>query len=586
VDIACMGEGKEVLAVSDGYVVHADWWPSSSQKNHLLGHGLTVVIHHTDQQGANKEVRAQASQWFSIPTAIPWDSILLVAGLGILCLVLRSIGLTYRTQAALVGLGLLLYAWAIPSLNTWLTSPFADVAFKVIDTYGDVRTMVEGQTAQIYSVPPGTEVRSVVDGQVIEVPSIFSVQGNQVWLKVGNGLYVQYAGLSEIKVLPGQKIRAGEVVGFSSDKFRLGISSKAPDLFTNLDDRSYGWVNPEKYLGQTLLSGVRQEESNALEGGLILLILALFWPSNYLKRLVARLQLDLVAPYGSDWFYARSRLLVASASTMAVALVFDSPWLKWIAIVPLAISAIYFYDRSRVRKRLKNRQRINIWWSHFAHQMMSSIWVSWVFFLLLGGLLDPNLTYANNIDYQLDLPSSITPPLPADLDHPEIVLNSNLPEFNTIYWNGSETKFWIDPEVWAANVAAWKKYPWCDPRHVTVIEHSESPRYSNHVYENAATAAGTGQFIKTTWESVFSCSIDAGTCPKRTDRYATAEAICRYIKENGMVDSINQSEAAYVNDFAVESPVWNMYPPQAKYVWRVYHELVKVLPLPVVEIPK
>lgn len=634
VDLACQGAGKEVLAVADGYVVHADWWPSASQKNHLVGHGLTVVIHHTDQQGASKEVRAVAGQPSSpkeivettVDTVaqttsqlnvsqIPWASILLIVGLGVLALVLRSWGLTYRVQAGLVGLGLLVYAWILPQFTTWLPSPFGpeDTA-QVIDFYGDVRKVAEGQTAQIYSVPAGTEVKSVVPGTVVEAPWLFAAQGNQVWLKVGNGLYVQYAGLSQIKVKPGQKIQRGQVIGTSTEQFRLGISSKAPELFTNPDDRSYGWVNPEKYLGQTLMSGTRQEESSTMQWGIILLMVALLWPSNYLKRLVNWLQLDLVAPYGSDWFYARARLLVVAAIVLAVGLVVDSPWLKWLSIVPLIVAFVYFLDRRLVRNKIRNGQRINLWWRWLFHSLQTSVWVSWVFFLVIGGLVDPTLTYAKNVDYQLsDLPNIVTPSLLVDPSSVEPILSeatsttektpattektvttnpkeitvtinsSDLPEFDVIYWNGSETRFWIDPDVWDAAVTAWKKYPGCDPRLSVVVAHSESPRYTNYAEENYATAAGRWQFIRTTWESLWR---NSETIPERTDDYAAAEAFCRYAIGNGMAETINTSEAAFVRDFAEEPPVWNAYPPQAEYVWRAYHELVKQLPLPPVDSSK
>lgn len=507
----------------------------------------------------------------------PWGKILWIVGIGLAALILRSWGLGYRAQLGLAGAILLVWAWVSPTNTTWLKSPFgSDVAAKVIDLYGDVRRVATGQTAQIYSIPPGTEVKSVAPGTVVEAPDLFSAMGNQVWLKVGNGLYVQYASLSQVLVTPGQKIGTGEAVGISTEQFRLGVSSKAPDLFYYPDDRSFGWVNPEKYLGQTLMSGNRQEESNAMQWGVILLVVALLWPSGYLRRLVKKLQLDLADPYGSSWFYARARLLVAATATMAVGLLVGSPWLKWMAVGPLAVSVIYFLDRRSVRKKIRNRRRINLWWPFMIHTTLSTVWFVWVATIAIGGLVDPTLTYAKNVEYQLDLPAVVTPPLPGGNGSSKTVVSSDLPEFQITYWNGSETRFWIDPDVWEAAVAAWKKYPSCDPRLSVVVAHSESPAYTNHAEENYATAAGIWQITRPTWAILWKGSEEV---PERTNNFASADAFCRYIIGNGMAESINTSDVAFIRDFAEEAPVWNAYPPQALYVYRAYHELVKQMPV-------
>lgn len=530
------------------------------------------VYHPSSEEVVVEKVKGELKE-LKTTFKISWGKLGILLLVGLVVVTLKSLGLSLRTQVGLVGVGLLVYAWVLPQTTTWLASPFGETAVKIVDFYGDVRRVATGQTALVYSVPEGTEVRSVVGGRVVEYPDSFSVYGKQVWVEVGNGLYVQYANLQEVWVEPGEKVRIGQVIGLSSGQLRLGVSSKPPYSFHYVDDRSFGWMNPEEFLGHQLMSGVRRQEAWATQWGWIFLLLAIFWPKRRLRQLVARWGLDLAPPYGSDWFYHRGYLLTASLVVEVVGVLSQSPWLEWLAITPLVVSVIYFLDRRWVRNKIRRGREFSLWWRWFAHTMMSVVWVVWVIALGLAGLLYPPLTVAK-AEVELALPTVVTPPLPvleeSVVSHSVVEYDSGLPEFLITYWNGTQVRFYIDPKIWEAAKKAQEEYSYCDPRLAVAVAFSESPHYSRYAVSYAG-AAGPWQFMPGTWQTWA-----PNPSIPRSDPGMAARAFCRYAKAVGLFSAKTESE--FVQNFAYRAPVWNMHAGQARFVWRAWQELKERIP--------
>lgn len=158
-----------------------------------------------------------------------------------------------------------------------------------------------------------------------------------------------------------------------------------------------------------------------------------------------------------------------------------------------------------------------------------------------------------------------------------ITVRSVTEPFYHEYWNGSQVLFYTPARIYDAALTAYDVLEWCDPRLIMAIAHSESPRYTNHDKENPATAMGVLQFIRTTWNGVWTFIFknmpekwQGKVTPPRTNIPASFFAACIYTRNNGMIEASLDSEEAFVHEFAVDPPVWNQHEPQARYVWRAY----------------
>ncbi len=65
-----------------------------------------------------------------------------------------------------------------------------------------------------FAARAGSEVLAAGDGIVQSPPGKLEGYGNVVYIYHGNGYYTLYAQLLESKVKPGQKVKAGDVIGF------------------------------------------------------------------------------------------------------------------------------------------------------------------------------------------------------------------------------------------------------------------------------------------------------------------------------------------------------------------------------------
>jgi|GEM_PF-4635385 len=164
--------------------------------------------------------------------------------------------------------------------------------------------------------------------------------------------------------------------------------------------------------------------------------------------------------------------------------------------------------------------------------------------------------------------------VPVVVDGKETVIEP----FTINYWNGNKVKFYAPPEVWDPVWEAYMHFPWCDPRLNVAVAFSESSGYINYDEENEATAIGVWQFIDSTWQRLWTVQIPElypellvmFPAPDRTDRKASAYAACVYYKLIGLDDAYSKGEEAFVKEFMG----WNRHEEQARFVYRLYSELL------------
>ncbi|MEM7297429.1 MAG: M23 family metallopeptidase [Bacteroidota bacterium] len=68
-----------------------------------------------------------------------------------------------------------------------------------------------------FSVPSGTAVYATGDGKVVYTKTKFSGYGKHIKIKHGFGYETLYAHLSEFKVKSGQKVKRGQIIGYSGN---------------------------------------------------------------------------------------------------------------------------------------------------------------------------------------------------------------------------------------------------------------------------------------------------------------------------------------------------------------------------------
>lgn len=515
----------------------------------------------------------------SVGSAIAWvwrTSTLLAILIALIFGIIASLhGISTRKVLAFVGFCFLIIAWILPNVDQWLPNPLGLASTTITTHYGDVRVDPSGTTSTTWTTSDKQKIYAVAPGIVIPTPSTFASYfgEQQVWIEVGNQLWIQYRfpDGSNIAVKPGSRVSPGEVIGTASvGQINLGVSSKNPNEFVSVDDRSYGWIDPEDFLGKSILSGARKAESTFLQLGLALLIIGWFWPR--------RTQQDDF-PFPWDWKFARFQnvQLILGLIILSLGITLDGPWFLWVGGIPSGMSILYFIGRLRYR-------RSPVWQVPLTTYLGSILGVVAEFGMVLnlgiGAMANPSLLFIRR-DVSLNLPTIITPGAAPDWmlkyvqqgDKSYNLSNTSaIPAFKFRYWNGSEYQVDIPQEVWDASIAASENND-CDAAQIIAIAWTESPNFTNTQSENYAHAMGTWQFIPGTWEYYYP---DPATRPLRTDVYASADAACRKANNQGLTSATDR--ATYIDRFAhhpLSESVWNMHDGQAGTAYDLWQELLK-----------
>ena len=98
-------------------------------------------------------------------------------------------------------------------------------------------------TGILYKADESFDVLSVLDGTVADITAD-EIIGNIVTIKHSNNLVTVYESLNEVKVLIGDLIKKGDVIGTSGSN-KISSSSENMLLFEVINNGEY--INPEKF---------------------------------------------------------------------------------------------------------------------------------------------------------------------------------------------------------------------------------------------------------------------------------------------------------------------------------------------------
>jgi len=664
----CKGRGEDIVAVASGEVVWADYWPASSQANHDVGHGVTVVIWHPDAQvytyaghleenvtvkvgdfvskgqvigymgstgyannsphthwGVRISPPSEQSDFTGLTWREPYDylgksldygqttkpttigpltldvplkllknvdttvgqslswiwkasTFLILLAFLIFGIVASIHGVPLRWIAGTIGVICLLIGWGLPTYDQWLPNPFGDPSIGITTHYGDVRVDINGTTATSWEVKDGTAIKAVAPGVVLTAPDNMLAFGTeQLWIEVGNKLWLQYRFPSgtNITAKAGQHVSPGDTIASSgAGEISLGVSSKNPKDFTSPDDRSFGWIDPEGYLGKSILSGARKAEATFIQVGLILIIIALFWPGKGLKE---------EFPYPWGWKMARFQnvQLLLGLSILSLGVTLKGPWYLWIGGAPTTISLLYFIGRVRYR-------RLNVWRVPTLTYLGSILTLvaefSFVLNMGVGALANPNLLFLGRA-VALELPTYVTPSLapawmqeyvqaggnPINFSTTSPATGGRPEEFQWTYWNGSSYRFYVPQEVWDAATKAYQTHGSCEPELMVALANSENNGYTNVC--NSIGACGDYQFMPGTWDAYYP---KGASQPSRLDREAIADAACRKLNTMGLSTATDKGTFRYrFTTKPLAESIWNAHDGQANFVWDTWQELKK-----------
>src|SRR6185369_6256859 len=94
--------------------------------------------------------------------------------------------------------------------------PIAE-AYETTSPFGTRRSYDGGpinsyHAGQDFGAPPGVTVTAPADG-VVALAEPLQVRGNAVLIDHGHGVFTGYWHLSELRVTPGQRVAAGDLIG-------------------------------------------------------------------------------------------------------------------------------------------------------------------------------------------------------------------------------------------------------------------------------------------------------------------------------------------------------------------------------------
>lgn len=118
--------------------------------------------------------------------------------------------------------------------------------FAVTSPYGsleEVRGLIP-HTGVDLGMPEGTPLRSVFNGTIEQVWDNAGKIGNGVKIKTDDGLHTIYGHMSKVDVHVGDKVHAGDLVGFSGNTG----NSTGPHLHFGMQDQNGTFIDPTKFV--------------------------------------------------------------------------------------------------------------------------------------------------------------------------------------------------------------------------------------------------------------------------------------------------------------------------------------------------
>lgn len=474
----------------------------------------------------------------------------------------------------------------------------------------------------------GTNVLALADGTVMQMNRAAwdydpAGWGKALWIDVNlsqGGVGYHYAHLQDILVQPGQRVERGQVVatvgssGFSIGcHLHIGVFNINPNdmqvWYQRGDSGSGGWVDPNPYLGTVSPTATGPTVGQRLVGLwwvlpiIVVLLLVLAFPAPSLA--VAKGGLGAAAHIGKGTVVVGVKtagLAYRLAYWAGVILgpfgraVFGDPdrphpWRRAIlSAIPLVFLLSGIALLSAVSQATgKTAQEIAVilvreQGEEFVCTRLPQRWQQSCVNLVTGSSQEPVITVhdmtfqefqqeiAENWESNSRIPSAET--LFERLSTEQLKAAGALPsgQLPFPWWNGNSVSFEMDPVLWAGILEAvsqihaeegWR----CDPLLLAAIAHSESPTFSN--VENSIGAGGYYQFMPGTFPGVADSDT---TLADRFDPIEASKAACRYTQRTKSLHA-QTSEAAFIQEFAVNRPVWNAHEEQARYAWRLWQWL-------------
>ncbi len=125
---------------------------------------------------------------------------------------------------------------------------------------------ISNRYAWDFSMPVGTAIAAAASGRVVSVPSAREGSGKSLLIDHGSGLYTLYAHLNQLKVRPGETVKAGQVVAASGQDPGLlpHLHYSVVTLYPALTSLASGFVDDRTDSGGV----AREKNSYCARGGL------------------------------------------------------------------------------------------------------------------------------------------------------------------------------------------------------------------------------------------------------------------------------------------------------------------------------
>ncbi|MEK7543262.1 MAG: M23 family metallopeptidase [Patescibacteria group bacterium] len=500
-----------------------------------------------------------------------------------------------KSQCASLGilLALTVILTACGGVDEWLASPVDcrvsdSIAPGIKQVYG-VFNPLGGElrhTGIDYACNVGTAVKAVADGDVVFAGWWPQGYGISVWLKHPSGLISMVGHGSEAKVKLGDRVVKGQIIMLSGKTgagngphLHFGVANKLPSEFISYyqhaDEQGdkRGWLDPEKYLGQTS----KTPDSAVVIlflcvavplGGLLIIWLVasrqpekmgegFVWVASNREMLIHAAKMGLKDALGW-WFFVTVGAVVLSQPLLSLVRLGFSRWItqevvieNWRFTVLALALLINLLLRAISRAYEEKRQQ----------EGGSSNQIKVVYMGILGVLI-----VAVGIYFFVDKNQQKKP----DADY--------FPDFPTIsYWNGSKMHFSVPNEVKLASIAAAKVYG-CDSDLLLAVAFSETPSMNVNAASGSG-ARGIWQFMPGTWARYW----PGANPPSPSDIASAASAACRMVLDLKLAEQTN--EGSFVKRFVGldGGQCWNCADrdgsendpavKQAHFVWRLWRTL-------------